>query len=611
MTVLTTIYSMAAATGLLLGLIHVSIWLRDRRAHAFLLAAIMSLGAGATALLELAMAQSATAEAYLRFASLTTYSVATILVPMVWFVRVQFGAGRRWLALVISAVWIGAALAELVTAGPALFTSVALQHHVTRWGDHYAIGEIAATALKPFLDLTIPLMLAFVADATITAYRRGRRAEAIRFGVAILFFILAGGIHSVLVDAGIVLTPYMISLTFTAIALALGLGLTADVARAAAAARGLEQQRDRWNALLNGVQLAVVRVGRDERIAYVNPFMETLVKRASGDLVGQGLDQITPPSGGPRLRPHDRPNNRFSPASAGRVVTASGETRLLNWFDVELRDSAGMPDGFVLFGEDVTERQRTREELTRTRLEIEKLTRVVMLGELASSLAHELSQPIAAILSNVQSAHMIRSRDAKPASEIDEILDAILRDTRRASGIMDRVRKMLFNKPPELERFDLSDALGEVVDIFAHDAAAKSIAIVLCPPEEPVVVQVSRLELQQVVMNLVLNGVQAITTADSPSKRIDIAWWQDGRSVRLVVDDSGPGISETQARDIFKPFVSSKESGMGIGLAVSRRIVERHFGRIDIGASQAGGASFRLTLPISQPAEEVRSAVMA
>jgi PAS domain S-box-containing protein len=601
---------MAAAIGLLLGLIHLSIWLRDRKAYAFLLAAIMSLGAGATALLELRTAHSATAEAYLRYAGLSHYAIACILVPMVWFVRVQFGAGRRWMALLISSVWIIGALAEFLTPGHAFFTSVVLKHHVTRWGDEYVIGEAVVTSIKPILDLTIPLMLVFVADASVTAYRRGRRNEALRFGTAIIFFILVAGIHAVLVDVGVVQTPYMVSLAFTAIALALGLGLTADVARAAAATRGLEQQRNRWRALLNGIQLAVVSIDRDGRIAYINPFMERLIMRASGDLVGKKLDEIAPTTS---ERTHATTRDRWRaghvPAIPSQVLTASGETRLLNWFNVELRDSVGEPDGFVSFGEDVTDRQRTREELTRTRLEIEKLTRVVMLGELASSLAHELSQPIAAILSNVQSAHMIRSRDMQPTGEMDEILDAILRDTRRAGGIMDRVRKMLFNKPPELERFDLADALGEVLDIFAHDAAAKSIAIVLVPPAQPVVVRASRLELQQVVMNLVLNGVQAITTADSPCKHIDIAWWRDGQSVTLVVDDTGPGISESLARDIFNPFVSSKETGMGIGLAVSRRIVERHLGRIDIGASQAGGASFRLTLPISQQPEEGRGAV--
>jgi signal transduction histidine kinase len=173
---------------------------------------------------------------------------------------------------------------------------------------------------------------------------------------------------------------------------------------------------------------------------------------------------------------------------------------------------------------------------------------------------------------------------------------------------MDRVRNMLFNKAPELESFELGDALEEVVDIFAHDAAAKAIAIVLDPPIGPVFVQAARLEVQQVVMNLVLNSVQAITTANSPCKRVDLAWWREGSSVVMRIDDTGPGISTGDPSGIFDAFVSSKASGMGIGLAVSRRIVERHRGRIDVSASDAGGARFQLTMPIADETHDVATA---
>jgi C4-dicarboxylate-specific signal transduction histidine kinase len=173
---------------------------------------------------------------------------------------------------------------------------------------------------------------------------------------------------------------------------------------------------------------------------------------------------------------------------------------------------------------------------------------------------------------------------------------------------MDRVRKMLFNKAPQLEEFEIGDALREVLDIFAYDTGSKAIAIVLDPPTDPIFVRAARLELQQVVMNLVLNSVQAITAADSPCKRVDLAWWKDGMSVVVQIEDTGPGLSDITARDIFNPFVSSKESGMGIGLAVSRRIVERHHGRIDLSASGTGGARFQVTMPIVEQGHAVVSA---
>jgi C4-dicarboxylate-specific signal transduction histidine kinase len=231
-----------------------------------------------------------------------------------------------------------------------------------------------------------------------------------------------------------------------------------------------------------------------------------------------------------------------------------------------------------------------------------------MLGEIASSLAHELSQPIAATLSNVQAAEAIRRREGANRDEIDDILDDILSATRRARDIMDRVRTLMFNKVPAKASFDLRDAVREVVDIFNFDAVAKGIDIVTTEPDQALTVNAGRIEMQQVVMNLVLNSVQAISASQSDGGRIDIALFQNGAEFEIRVDDTGPGLSATFDGDFLAPFVTTKETGMGIGLAVSRRIVDRHGGSIEYGTSPTGGARFRVVVPVN---EEMRHALSA
>ncbi|MEP4992367.1 MAG: ATP-binding protein [Paracoccaceae bacterium] len=563
----------------------------------------MAFGAGAVAWLELSMALATSPEAYQRAITLSSYPVCAIVIPLVWFIRLRLQAGRTWLAILISALWLTGVLLEFLAPGYFMASLVELEMHSTQWGETYAVGVLTSPWTKSILfDLPTPLIAIFVADASIQAYRRGARRDALVFGGATFFFIVVAGFHAVLVDIGAVQTPYMISVAFVAIAIALGFGLTDDVARTAAATRSLKLQRRRWRALLDGVQLAAIRSDSNGHIAYINGFLEKLLGQTHDEVVGKEVLELAPPDRRSELSDllDDAKSDELAARTTGALITAQNEVREFVWFNVRLTDSAGAFDGFVSIGEDVTDALRTRQELLSARQDMERLSRILTLGELATTLAHEMSQPIGAVMSNVQAAGMLRKQSATPRDEMDEILDDILYDTRRAAKIMTHIRGFAFDKAPVVEWFKLEEAIEEITDILRVDAATKKVKVALCPPNSLITICASRIELQQILMNLSMNSLQALAGSKDFKKQIQITWQQINSEVEICVEDNGPGLPDGDSSSLFELFSTNKTEGIGIGLAISRRIAERHRGTIEASQSSMGGAQFKLKLPISQ-----------
>ena len=289
MQVLATIYAAAAGIGLLLGIIHLLVWirLRDRPEHLF--AALMGWSASFMALSEAGYLGQPNLDSYRVAMEVQNVAVGVMLISMVWFTRLRLGAGRLWLAWTITALWIVLCAVSLLGPGSVSFLSIdSLTVMTTAWGETYSVPSGTIHALKILTDVTSLAIVVFVADAAASAARSGKWRAALLVGGPILFFIVVAGIHTPLVDAGLVQTPYVISLVFVAIALSLALGLVDDVAKAAFLTKQLQIERQRWHRLLDAVELAVVQTSRNGIITYVNPFLEKLSERRSTDLVGAG-----------------------------------------------------------------------------------------------------------------------------------------------------------------------------------------------------------------------------------------------------------------------------------------------------------------------------------
>ena len=231
--------------------------------------------------------------------------------------------------------------------------------------------------------------------------------------------------------------------------------------------------------------------------------------------------------------------------------------------------------------------------------ELAHANRQATAGELTSTMAHELNQPLGAILTNAETAELILSSPAPNLSEVKEILADIKRDDIRASEVIDRMRGFLRRAPFEDKAIDLNDAVRKVFDFLSVQASARNVALSFEPSGEPLQVRGDQVQIQQVIMNLVVNSMDAMAAIPNGRSVIGRTEMNGGSSAVVSILDSGPGIPAEKLNEIFDPFFTTKKQGMGIGLSISRTIVQAHKGRIWAENQREGGAVFRLSLPLA------------
>jgi len=244
------------------------------------------------------------------------------------------------------------------------------------------------------------------------------------------------------------------------------------------------------------------------------------------------------------------------------------------------------------------ERQRMMEEAQRQRDTISHLNRVAALGELATSLAHEINQPLGAILANAEASLHVLKSPAPDLSEIQAALEDIVDDGQRAGTVIQKMRSMLRPGDYKSEQLDLNMVVREALLLVMNDASLRSIMLSLeLTPELPPIFSDS-IQLQQVILNLVTNGMDAVSGSPATNRTLVIRTWPalDGKHVVLEVEDSGPGIPAGDLDRIFDPFFTTKSDGMGMGLAISRSIIELSSGRIWAENGASGGAVFKVRL---------------
>jgi signal transduction histidine kinase len=230
--------------------------------------------------------------------------------------------------------------------------------------------------------------------------------------------------------------------------------------------------------------------------------------------------------------------------------------------------------------------------------ELAHANRQATAGELSSSIAHELNQPLGTILTNAETAELILDAPSPDLSEVKEILADIRRDDLRASEIIHRMRSFLKRTPFETKDIDLNDTMREVFEFLSVQASARNIALYLQPSPEVLHVKGDPVQLQQVILNLMVNSMDAMAAMPNGRTVVGRTELNGGSSVVISISDSGPGIPPNRLNEVFDPFFTTKQQGMGIGLSIARTIVQAHKGRIWAENVAGGGAVFRLSLPL-------------
>ena len=252
---------------------------------------------------------------------------------------------------------------------------------------------------------------------------------------------------------------------------------------------------------------------------------------------------------------------------------------------------------------DVTERKRAREEHQRLRQlesDLAHMNRLSMMGELAASLAHEITQPIATARNNARAALNFLERQPSDLGDVREALSCVVGDADRAGVIVDRMRDHIRKAPPRKHRFDLNEAINEVIVLARSAIAENGVSVQTRLTEGLVLVEGDRVQLQQVLLNLVLNAAEAMSAVDEGARALWISTEQSRTEVLVTVRDSGPGIDPERIARVFDAFYTTKADGVGMGLSICRSIIVAHGGRLWADANEPRGAAFQFTLPGSE-----------
>ena len=245
-------------------------------------------------------------------------------------------------------------------------------------------------------------------------------------------------------------------------------------------------------------------------------------------------------------------------------------------------------------------RRRFAEVQSRQRMtELAHVNRFATAGELTASIAHEINQPLGSILTNAETAEEILKSSSPDIAELREIVSDILYDDRRATEVIQRMRSLLKKAPFEPKQFDLNEVVQETIRFFSALAIGRKFELVSVITPDALPIFGDRIQLQQVILNLVMNGVEAMRDTPSENRIISIRTTRVENFAELSVSDHGPGIPRDKLNEVFEPFFTSEAEGMGMGLSIARTIIEAHHGAISARNPVHGGAAFRIKLPIS------------
>lgn len=596
----TTILSMVAAICFTLAGIQLLAWMQMRSSRDSLLFSIAALAAAATALLELSLLHTTTPEAYGAVVRWLHLPVTVLTVSIAWFLRVYLNAGRTWLVWLITALRTLVLAMNFVVMPNATFTEISGLNQIDFLGESVSVPLGVQSPWRLVTLLSTTLLVVHAIDASLMARRRGTFRRPLLLGGAVAFAAVLGYVFANLMTRGVLPAPFL-SIMFLLIVLAMAIELGADLSRTRKLAYDLHASRERMRLAARAANLGLWEwdIGRD-RIWSSRYGLE--------NDEGSYPERMTFDSYLQTVHVDDRASvtRAFDRALGGdgevnvefRVGPRDGQVRWIVVHGGELeRDPFGRPLRLRGVSLDITEHKRITAELQRQRAQLSHIQRVYALDQLSAALAHEINQPLGAILRNVDAAELLLRNNPTDLDEIRAIIADIKRDEQRAASVIQRLGTLMKRRELTVEALTVTDLIEPIVELLRGETEARPTTLLVeIPPGLPRI-SGDRVHLQQVVLNLMLNGLEAQDDGRREQRLLEVVASRPRRgTVEVAVIDRGKGIPEEQLPHLFEPFQTSKSSGIGIGLAISKTIVELHGGRIWGENNPEGGATFRFTL---------------
>ena len=377
--------------------------------------------------------------------------------------------------------------------------------------------------------------------------------------------------------------------------------LESEVAQRRRTEEILRASEQRWRSMFEASAVGIALTDRNRRFVAANEAFQRMVGYGEEELCALGPVDITHEDD--RAETADMLDDILS----GRRPDYHVEKRYRRkdgtviWVRVSTARAPG-PDsslpGIPTIIEDITERKRAEDSAQEARDALYRVTRLTTMGELSASIAHEVNQPLSAIVANGAACLNLLSQPTPDVEEAKEAIADIISDGRRASAVLARVRQLVRKSVPERARVDINDALTEVLSLARQELQRTQIAAKLeLAPDLPSV-QADRIQLQQVVLNLVMNGIEAMRGVIDRARVLRIrSEVVPPANIAVTIEDTGTGFGNNGPDRIFETLYTTKEDGMGMGLSISRSIVQSHGGRLWAAPGNGCGAAFSFTLP--------------
>jgi len=378
-----------------------------------------------------------------------------------------------------------------------------------------------------------------------------------------------------------------------------GVAFVLDLTERKRSEAALRESEEQWKAVFENNPTMFFMVDASGTVISVNPF--------GAEQLGYGVDELIGRPVQILFHEADRESALRNKASC---LEHPGRTK--TWELRKLRKDGGvlwvretgramlLKDRPVVLvvSEDITEAKRAAETLREVQTELAHANRVAALGQLTASIAHEVNQPLGAMVNNANAALRFLDRQPLDLEEVREALASIVENGYRAGDVVSRIRAFVKKTPPRLESFDMNEAIREVIVVTRGEAATNGIAVEARLAEGLPPVHGDRVQLQQVMLNLIINAIEAMSDVGEGTRELRIETAKSGSdSVAVAVQDSGPGLGSENLSRAFEAFYTTKPQGLGIGLSICRSIVEAHGGTLGVAANVPHGATFEFTVP--------------
>jgi PAS domain S-box-containing protein len=370
--------------------------------------------------------------------------------------------------------------------------------------------------------------------------------------------------------------------------------------------RELKRSEQRLRLITNALPVLIAYVDSEQRYRFNNDAYKTWFGVNAEAALGRTIQEVVGERFYRSVRPYlERALSGEQVRFAQDIELGGGRMVSVEAIYVPDMDEVGAVRGLYILAMDVTERNLARQESKRLQDELLHAGRISTMGELAGALAHEINQPLSAIMSNAQAARRYLNAPTPDLEEVREILDDIVKEDARAGEVINRLRALLKKTKTEFESIDLNLLFREVVGLLHSDAVIRNVTVSTeLDPLLPLV-RGDRIQLQQVALNLMLNAFEAMNERANGERGVLIRTGRKDDQILAAVADIGHGIAAGEAEKIFKPFYTSKPQGLGMGLSICRSIINSHHGRLWVENNPDCGATFYFSLPA--PAEELIS----